>query len=124
MHVFLGIALIIGLLVVHLAMAFWGPTVPTVKSSTSKGYATTMDPNNSSDDLPTIVDAAAVVRHACACDHANRGCTEACDPGNFTVVPAFESAVDAVFDIAAAYGITTDEVMETLAARVAEGDQR
>jgi len=126
MHVFLAIALLIGLFAVPLALAFWGPTLPAVKSSAPKGYATTMDSNDNpdTDEMPTIVDAPAVVRHTSDCDHTGGDCTEACDPSNFTVVPAFESAVDAVFDIAMAYGISADEVMATLAARVAEGDQR
>lgn len=77
------------------------------------------------DDLPTLVDPARpIVRHTTSCDHTSRECSRECDPGDFTVQPAYEAMVDSVFDIARAYDIDPSEVLATLAAQVAEGDQR
>lgn len=106
MHVFLAIALLIGLLAVHLALAFWGPTLPTVKSSAPKGYATTMEPNNT-DDLPTAVDALAAV-----------------DPTDFSADPAFLDMLDAAFDIAKQYDVSVEFVVASLEGAVSHGDQR
>lgn len=95
MHTVLGIMLIVGLILVALALAFWSPTLPTVKSSAPKGYGTTMDNDNITDVNDDLVDD-----------------------------DAFHRMIGDVFDIARRHGLTEDQVLRALGAAVAEGDQR
>lgn len=101
MHTVLGIMLIVGFILVALALAFWSPTLPTVKSSTQKGYGTTMDNDNTgTDEMLT-------------------------DPNDFSGDDDFRRMVDNAFDLKARYtGVSTDDILRALAAAVAEGDQR
>ncbi len=102
MNVILSIALIVAGLAVLTALAAWGPTLPTVKSSAQKRYATTMDTDN------------------------NTGTDEALtDPNDFSGDNDFRRMIDSAFDLSARYrGVTTQDILRALEAAVAEGDQR
>lgn len=102
MNVILSISLVIAGLAVLTALASWGPTLPTVKSSTPKGYATTMDTNDNTgtDEMLT-------------------------DPNDFSGDDDFRRMIDNAFDLKARYyGVSTDDILRALAAAIAEGDQR
>ena len=105
MHLILGIALIVGLIAVHLVTAFRGPTLPTVKSSAPKGYVTTMDTddNSKTDEMPAVTDR---------------------DPTDFSEDPEFQRMIEGAFDVAIRFNVTEEEVVRTLMAAVVEGDQR
>lgn len=117
--ILISLVLVIVAATVALSMAFGWPTVPSVKSSAPKGYATTMDTSNSSDDLPTLTDDAATDEMPTVTDVPALQ-----DPTDFSEDDRFQRMMDDAHDIAKEYDVSVGFVVASLECAVSQGDQR